>query len=155
MNSGTLVHEMRGTQFPFGVLKVEEDGARKAFVKKRYFFKDEDEYDQLKSKIDKLKNISHKNTINLRSTEEGPNSITLVYQYVTHSMNDSFMDNPNQTVKEMHRQFIELAIYLAKNCIVTAFNPERCGMVVNENRSTLKYYLPLPDINITDNRTTL
>lgn len=55
----------------------------------------------------------------------------------------------------MHRQFIELAIYLAKNCIVTTFSPERCGVVIKEDKSTLKYYLPLPDINITDNRTTL
>lgn len=155
MSSGALVHEMRGMQFPFGVLKVEEDQIRKAFIKKRYVFKDAEEYEHLRNKIDKLKTISHKNTINLRSTEETPNSVTLVYQYVPHSMNDSFMENPSQTVKEMHRQFIELAIYLAKNCIVTTFNPERCGVVINENKSTLKYYLPLPDINITDNRTTL
>lgn len=99
MNSGTLVHEMRGIQFPFGVLKVEEDQVRKAFIKKRYPFKDEEENQLLRNKIDKLKNISHKNTINLRSTEEGTNSITLVYQYVPHSMNDSFNENPNQTVK--------------------------------------------------------
>lgn len=51
----------------------------------------------------------------------------------------------------MHRQFIELAIYLAKNCILTTFNPERCGIVINENRSLLKYYLPLQDITITNN----
>lgn len=46
-------------------------------------------------------------------------------------MEDSFSENPNQTVKEMHRQFIELAIHLAKNCIVTTFNPQRCGVVIN------------------------
>lgn len=41
MNSSSLVHEMKGTQFPFGVLKVSEDEVRKAFIKKRYVFKDQ------------------------------------------------------------------------------------------------------------------
>ena len=85
----------------------------------------------MKIKIDKLKTISHKNTINLRSTEENNNSITLVYQYVPFSIEDSFIENPQQTVKDMHRQFIELAIYFAKNSIVTSFNPQRCGVVIN------------------------
>jgi hypothetical protein len=48
------------------------------------------------------------------------------------SLEESFTENAYQTVKEIHRQFIELAIYLAKYCIVTAFNPNRCGAVINE-----------------------
>ena len=60
---------MRGTQFPFGVLNVDESQLKKTFVKKRYLYRGQDEYDQLQFKIDKLKTISHKNTINLRSTE--------------------------------------------------------------------------------------
>jgi serine/threonine protein kinase len=155
LGAGLLTHEMKGTQFPFGVLKIEEQDIRKAFVKKRYLFKDEEEYEQIKMKVDKLKNISHKNSINLRSAEETSNSITLVYQYVPFSLEDSFMECPNQTVKEMHRQFIELAIYFAKNCIVTTFNPQRCGVLINEGVSTLKYYLPLPDLTITNNRSML
>jgi hypothetical protein len=55
----------------------------------------------------------------------------------------------------MHRQFIELAIYLAKNCILTTFNPNRCGVVINEAKSTLKYYLPLPEITVTNSREAL
>jgi hypothetical protein len=53
------------------------------------------------------------------------------------------MENPTQTVKEMHRQFIELAIYLAKNFIATSFEGSRCGVVIAESKGTLKYYLPL------------
>jgi hypothetical protein len=41
-------------------------------------------------KIDKLKNVTHKNTINLRNAEENGNSITLYYQYVPYSLDDSF-----------------------------------------------------------------
>lgn len=41
MNSSSFVHEMKGTQFPFGVLKVNEDEVRKAYIKKRYVFKDQ------------------------------------------------------------------------------------------------------------------
>jgi len=52
----------------------------------------------------------------------------------------------------MHRQFIELAIYLAKNGILTTFSPCRCGTLVNESKTCLKYYLPLCDITLTNNR---
>lgn len=92
-----------------------------------------EEYEELIIKIDKLKSISHRNTINLRSIEEKTNSsIDLIYQYVPLSLEDSFTENSCQTVKEMHRQFIELAIYLAKNCILTTFTPSRCGVVLTE-----------------------
>jgi hypothetical protein len=43
----------------------------------------------------------------------------------------------------MHKQFIELAIYLAKNYILTSFNPNRCGVIINEDKTLVKYYLPL------------
>lgn len=102
-----------------------------------------------------MKSISHKNTINLRSIEENDHSIDAVYQYVPLSLEDSFSENSCQTVKEMHRQFIELAIYLAKNFILTTFSPKRCGVVVNEGTSILKYYLPLNEITLTDNRSSL
>jgi hypothetical protein len=125
---------------------------KKIYVKKRYFFRSGEEHQELRVKIDKLKTISHKNTINLRSAEENSYYIDLFYQYIPHSLEDSFIENPTQTVKEMHRQFIELAIYLAKNCILTTFNPGRCGVVVNEAKSTLKYYLPLPEITVTNSR---
>jgi serine/threonine protein kinase len=146
---------MKGTQFPFGLLKVEDHNIRKAFIKKRYHFKDEEERQLLMEKINKLKNISHKNNINLRSTEEQDTSITLVYQYVPYSLEDSFNENPNQTVKDLHKQFIELAIYFAKNGIVTTFNPQRCGTIINEQTSTVKYYLPLSDISLTNSRSHL
>jgi predicted sulfurtransferase len=81
-------------------------------------------------KVEKLKGISHKNTINLRSISENETSIDTFYQYVPYSLEDSFTENSSQTVKEMHRQFIELAIYLAKNCINTTFSPNRCGVVI-------------------------
>lgn len=38
-----LVHDMRGSQFPFGFFTAEEEGPRKIFIKKRYFFKNDEE----------------------------------------------------------------------------------------------------------------
>lgn len=35
-----IIHEMKGTQFPFGVLNVNESEVKKVLVKKRYLFKD-------------------------------------------------------------------------------------------------------------------
>lgn len=60
---------MKGNQFPFGLLKVDDLTLRKTFIKKRYIFKDGEEQALLMEKVNKLKNISHKNNINLRSTE--------------------------------------------------------------------------------------
>jgi len=39
--------------------------------------------------------------------------------------------------------------------MVTSFNPQRCGVIINDMTSTIKYYLPLSDISITDDRTVL
>jgi hypothetical protein len=94
-------------------------------------------------KVEILKSISHKNAVNLRSTVEENNFIDLFYQYVPISIDDAFTENPDLTVKEMHRQFIELAIFLAKHCIVTTFSPNRCGVVMKDGNTQLKYYLPL------------
>ena len=124
-------------------------------MKKRYPYRTVEELEELMIKVDKLKSISHKNTINLRSIEEAPSSIDLIYQYVSLSLQDSFNENGKQTVKQMHKQFIELAIFLAKNCILTTFSPSRCGVVVNEEKSILKYYLPLNELSITNDRSLL
>lgn len=106
--------------------------------------KDTEECDELIEKMGKLKGISHKNAINLRSTVEDNHFIELFYQYVPYSFEDYFSENSNLNVKQLHRQFIELAIFLAKHCIITSFNPTRCGMVIKEGQNLLKYYLPLP-----------
>lgn len=106
-------------------------------------------------KIAKLKGVSHRNTINLRAIEEDDCHLDMLYQYVPYSLQDAFQEHPAQTVKDIHRQFIELAIYLAKHCILTAFNPSRCGAVISEERTVIKYYLPLNEITITSNRSTL
>lgn len=96
-------------------------------------YRNSSEYGKLKEKIEKLKTVAHKNTINLRSTEDNGNGyIDLYYPYVPIRLEDSFLENSSQTVKELHKQFIELAIYLAKNCILTSFSPERCGVIINE-----------------------
>jgi hypothetical protein len=68
ISGGNLIHIMKGTQFPFGVLNTNDQLLRKIFVKKRYLFNNEEEYEQLKAKVERLKTISHKNAINLRST---------------------------------------------------------------------------------------
>lgn len=37
-----LIHEMKGVQFPFGILNVNDSQAKKVLVKKKYLFKDEE-----------------------------------------------------------------------------------------------------------------
>lgn len=113
------------------------------------------EYESLHEKIDKLKNISHKNSINLRTIKEGEDFIDLYYPYVGLTMEDSFIYYPNQTAKDIHKQFIELAIYLAKNNLTTNFDPSYCGVIVNDNKSILKYFLFLPKLVITNDRNKL
>lgn len=41
MQSASVVHEMKGIQFPFGVLNVHESLLNKTLVKKRYHPRDE------------------------------------------------------------------------------------------------------------------
>jgi hypothetical protein len=60
-------------------------------IKKRYHYKNRTEYVKLRDKIDVLKDISHKNSINLRSTEDSNNGfIDLLYPYVPISLEESF-----------------------------------------------------------------
>lgn len=47
-------------------------------------------------------------------------------------------------IKFLHRQFIELAIGLAKAGIVTTFDSLRCGLLVEPDEAIVKYYL-LPE----------
>jgi hypothetical protein len=100
------VYEMRGSQFPFGVFTAEEDGPRKIFVKKRYCFKNDEEFEELMEKVSQLKGVSHRNTINLRAIEEKDDHIDMLYQYVPLSLEEAFSEQPSQAVKEIHRQFI-------------------------------------------------
>jgi len=81
LNSLTL--EMKGSQYPFGLLDVNPDDCKKMLVKKRYPYKTQIEEAKLRENINKLKNISHKNIINLRSTEDiGTGFIDLLYPYI-------------------------------------------------------------------------
>jgi hypothetical protein len=63
---------------------------RKVLVKRRYSFGDSEEKASLMEKVSKLKSVSHKNTINLRSAHETGSSIDLLYQYVPMSLETSF-----------------------------------------------------------------
>jgi hypothetical protein len=145
------IHDMKGHQFPFGVLTV-NDNSSKIFVRKRYSLHNPEDHPLLIKKIDKLKNISHKNAINLRSADYHQDYVDLYYQYVPLTLEDSFQENPTQTVKELHRQFIELAIFLAKNSLITNFHASRCGIILKEGKSQVKYYLPFNEIHFETNR---
>jgi hypothetical protein len=154
--NGPLIHEMKNVQFPFGELNVSKVDSKKILIKKRINYKNQDEYLKIQEKLEKLKLISHQNTINLRSIEENDNRyIDLYYPYVPLALEDSFSENASLTVKLLHKQFIELAIYLAKQSILTSFNPSRCGMIINERKTLIKYFLPLNEIVITNNISTL
>jgi hypothetical protein len=82
---------MKGNQFPFGQILHKQPETKKILIKKRYQYKNQNEYLKLKEKIEKLKNISHKNTINLRSAEDNNNGfIDLFYPYVPIPLEESF-----------------------------------------------------------------
>jgi hypothetical protein len=72
MNTSQIV-EMKNNQFPFGELSDENIESKKIYIKKKYVYRNQAEYKKLKEKIEKLKGISHKNTINLRSTDDQGN----------------------------------------------------------------------------------
>lgn len=64
-------------------------------VNKRYKYKNQAEFLKLKEKIEKLKTIAHKNTINLRYTQENQEGfIDLFYPYVAISLEDAFNQEP-------------------------------------------------------------
>ena len=63
----SMIYEMKGNIFPFGVLNDSKVHNRKILIKKRLKCMSQSEYTKLKEQIEKLKQISHKNTINLRS----------------------------------------------------------------------------------------
>lgn len=42
-----------------------------------------------------------------------------------------------------------MAIHLAKHSILTSFSPNRCGVVITGERTTVKYFLPLNEIVLT------
>lgn len=91
---------MKGNQFPFGQFSDSSLDPKKMLVKKRIVYRNSNEYSKLKEKIQKLKTVAHKNTINLRSTEDNGNGyIDLYYPYVPIRLQDSFIENSCQTVK--------------------------------------------------------
>jgi len=69
---------------------------------------------------------------------------------VPYSLKEFLYRNSRDIVKQLHRQFIELVIYLAKNDILTSFKSDCCGIIVVEGKPVLQYYLPLNEIIITD-----
>jgi hypothetical protein len=78
------------------------------------------------------------------------------YNYVPYLLESFFDDCDHETVKEVHRQLIKLVIHLAKNCLLTSFNPNRCGIILNaDNNWQVKYYLPLNEIVVTNDVTML
>ena len=99
-----------------------------------------------------MKNIYHKNAINFREVDDNHNgTMDVYYNYVPYSLESFFDECDHETIKEVHRQLIKLAIHLAKNCLLTSFNPNRCGIILNaDNKWQVKYYLPLNEIVVTN-----
>lgn len=83
---------MKGNQFPFAQIADASLDLKKMLVKKRIAYRNLNEYAKIKEKIEKLKTVAHKNTINLRSTEDDGNGyIDLYYPYVPVRLEDSFL----------------------------------------------------------------
>jgi hypothetical protein len=125
-------------------------------VKKRIHYRNSSEHALIREKVDKLKTLSHRNCINLRREEDSRQGwIDLYYAHVPLRLEEAFGEGLQATVKELHRQFIELAIHLAKNSILTSFSPSRCGVVATGERTLVKYFLPLNEIVLTSSRSML
>lgn len=78
------------------------------------------------------------------------------YNYVPYSLESFFEECSGEVIKEIHRQLIKLVIHMAKNCLLTSFNPSRCGVLLNaDDKWQLKYYLPLKEIIVTNDVTML
>jgi hypothetical protein len=60
---------MNSTQFPFGQFGNTYEDIKKTLIKKRVFYRNSSEESKLREKIESLKKITHKNTINLRTIE--------------------------------------------------------------------------------------
>ena len=150
MSSGTII-DMKTSQFPFGQVDLEDEKPKKILIRKRVYYKNEKQRLMLEEKINILKNIYHKNAINFREVQDNENgSMDVYYNYVPYALESFFEDCDHQTIREVHRQLIKLAIHLAKHSLLTSFNPSRCGIVLNaDNNWQLKYYLPLNEIVIT------
>lgn len=93
--------------------------------------------------------MCHRNVINVRSVEESEDEVSIYYGWVPLSLEGAFSELSQETFKELHRQLIQLAIHLAKNYILTSFNPARCGGLFVEGKFLIKYFLPLSEIVLT------
>lgn len=149
--------EMKGSEFPFGQLEGESVDPRKLQVRRRVHYRNSKEQALIREKVDSLKTLSHRNCINLRKVSHQPqqNCLDLYYGYVPLRLEQAFEDGARPSVKDLHKQFIELAIHLAKHSILTSFSPSRCGAVLTEGRVLVKYFLPLNQIVITSSRNML
>ena len=104
----------------------------------------------LESKLGVLKQLQHRNIINVRSVEQcPPNAYHIYYNYVPFTLQNAFPEIDYHAFKQLHRQVIHLAIHLAKNYILTSFHPTRCGVAFLDGQLIIKYYLPLNEIVIT------
>jgi hypothetical protein len=124
-------------------------------VRKAYPFRTEKERRILLEKVNALKDMYHRNVINMRNAEETGGTFTIFYHYVHASIDSAFPCLTQSTFKEVHKQLIQLAIHLAKNYVLTSFNPSRCGVVFLDDKFVIKYFLPLSEIVITQNRSML
>jgi hypothetical protein len=102
-----------------------------------------------------LKEMYHRNVINLRSIEEEAGRVSVYYHYVPCAMETAFPSLSQATLKEAHKQLIQLAIHLAKHYVLTAFNASRCGVVLMEDKFIVKYFLPPAELVLTQSRSTL
>jgi hypothetical protein len=142
---------MKGNEFPFGQIAEGSLDHSKMLIRKRIHYRNSNEYALIRQKVDRLKTVSHRNCINLRQADDdGQGFVDLYYGYVPMRLEEAFGEDAGPaTVKELHKQFIELAIHLAKHSILTSFSPNRCGVTVSGERTTVKYFLPLNEIVLT------
>lgn len=91
---GSVLLDLEGNQYPFGVYDVSGSHlrqSRKVIVRKRLFYKSIKDKQMMESKLSILKNICHRNVINIKNIETIEEEGYLVYyNYVSLALENAF-----------------------------------------------------------------
>jgi hypothetical protein len=144
-----MIVDIEEEQFPFLTLKKLSKTHKIVMAKRRHRLDSSPHSLHLLHKIMTLAHLPLGNLINVRFVEEEEHWVDLYYQNVPMRLREVLGEADADGLRILHRQFIDLAIGLAKVGIVTVFEGDRCGAIVENEETIVKYYLEPQNITIT------
>ena len=84
-------------------------------------------------KVNKLTKLTLHNLIHIRFVEQEEQWVDLYYQNIPTALSDLISDFDAQALKHLHRQFIDIAMGLAKAGIIATFSPNSCGGILEDD----------------------